>query len=124
MYDYRNKNRPLSSSSHIGDTHASSKSYSAMGNLKSDYLLKNKVFSRNHKIGNADSENPSYKGGKNSGGILNSFAKQSNGISPNSIRGFSIPKRDTCFNSVRLSHDKNSANNDKNLSSQKSTNVR
>lgn len=49
------------------DTSHSIKSYSAMGSMKSDNLMKSKAFSRNQKIKNGDSKhnishhNDSYK---------------------------------------------------------------
>lgn len=56
MYDYRSKNSLLTSNSHIVETSSTMKCYSAMGNLKNDDLLKNKAFSRNHRISNVESE--------------------------------------------------------------------
>lgn len=67
--------------------------------MQSDYLLKNKAISRNSRVSHLDSEN----------------------ISNNR---FSTAKRETCFNSVRLSQDKRNNQSEKNINNPKNANSR
>jgi serine/threonine protein phosphatase PrpC len=97
----------------IPSNNTTSKSYNAMRTLKSENLLKNKQNSRNDRISNTDSENINQNiGGKASTGILHSFAQKHNIATTGSINTLSAGKRDTWFNSVRLSNDKRNPQND------------
>lgn len=125
MYDYRNKNRPLSSSSHMNEisgVNATSKSYNGKETLKSDYLLKNKPLSRNGRISNSDSENVhNNNGGKSSSEILHSFGEHKNITTTNSMSGLSTTKAEDAFNSVRLAQYKRNRQSDKNINNKNSS---
>jgi serine/threonine protein phosphatase PrpC len=102
-----------------------SKSYNAMKTLKSDNLSKNKQNSRNNVISNTDSENINHNiGGKASTGIPHSFAQKQNVATASSNNRLSDSKRDTWFNSVRLSHDRRNTQNDKISDGHKHSSIR